>query len=111
LFKKKFLEAIRTGEKVQTIRLWKHRRMRSGQRSYIPGIGAIRILGVEPVEIDRLTDADALPDGFPDARSLRKELQTLYGEKIALGYQAYRITFEIGGEVDRNEATPCNETT
>ena len=43
LFKQKFLEAIRSGEKCQTIRLWKHRRMRVGQRSFIPGIASIKI--------------------------------------------------------------------
>jgi hypothetical protein len=52
LFKRKFLDAIRSGEKTQTIRLWKHRMMRSGQRSYIPGIGPIRITSVEQVEVD-----------------------------------------------------------
>ena len=67
LFKKKFLPAIRSGEKTQTIRLWKFRHMRTGQRSYIPGIGHIRITLVEPVDIDALTDADAIPDGFPTA--------------------------------------------
>ena len=37
LFNKRFLPAIRCGQKTQTIRLWRHRRMRAGQRSYIPG--------------------------------------------------------------------------
>ncbi len=96
LFKKKFLDAIRTGEKTQTIRLWKYRRMRAGQRSYIPGIGAIRILAIEPVEVDALTDDDARPDGFPDAQSLKAELQVLYGDKLAAGCQAFRVTFAIG---------------
>lgn len=64
LFKKKFLAAIRAGEKTQTIRLWKHRRMRAGQRSYIPGIGPIRLTAVDEVDLDGLTDADARPDGF-----------------------------------------------
>jgi hypothetical protein len=94
LFKKKFLPAIRSGEKTQTIRLWKFRHMRAGQRSYIPGIGYIRIKLVEPVEIDALTDADAIPDGFPSATALQGELRTIYGEKLAQGYQAFRITFE-----------------
>ena len=71
LFKKKFLPAIRSGEKTQTIRLWKFRHMRAGQRSYIPGIGPIRITCVEPVDIDALTDADAIPDGFPSAAALQ----------------------------------------
>jgi hypothetical protein len=93
LFKRKFLPAIRCGEKTQTIRLWKHRMMRQGQRSYIPGVGAIRVTVVEAVEIDALTDADALPDGFDTADALRDELQTIYGEKLAAGYQAFRIGF------------------
>lgn len=94
LFKKKFLPAIRSGEKTQTIRLWKVRHMRSGQRSYIPGVGYIRIKLVEPVEIDSLTDADALPDGFPTAAELQHELRTIYGDKLAQGHKAYRIVFE-----------------
>ena len=93
LFKKKFLPAIRSGEKTQTIRLWKFRHMRSGQRSYIPGIGYIRINSVDPVEIDSLTDADAVPDGFSTAAALQHELRTIYGEKLSAGYQAFRITF------------------
>lgn len=95
LFKKKFLPAIRSGEKTQTIRLWKYRHMRSGQRSYIPGVGYIHITLVEPVEIDALTDADAIPDGFPTAAALQHELQTIYGAKLAQGYSAFRITFEL----------------
>jgi hypothetical protein len=94
LFKKKFLPAIRSGEKTQTIRLWKFRHMRAGQRSYIPGIGYIRIKLVEPVEIDALTDADAIPDGFASATALQHELRTIYGEKLTQGHQAFRVTFE-----------------
>lgn len=96
LFKKKFLDAIRRGEKTQTIRLWKHRMMRTGQRSYIPGVGPIHIKQVEQVEVAELTDADALPDGFADAQSLRRELHDIYGEKLAAGYQAYRVRFAVG---------------
>lgn len=94
LFKKKFLDAIRSGDKTQTIRLWKHRMMRAGQRSYIPGVGPIQILQVEQVAVDELTDADAIPDGFPDAASLQAELKTIYGEKLSAGYKAFRVAFE-----------------
>ena len=86
LFKRKFLDAIRSGTKTQTIRLWKHRMMRSGQRSYIPGVGPIRITSVEQVDVDSLTDADAIPDGFPTATALQDELHTLYGEKLDNGH-------------------------
>jgi hypothetical protein len=94
LFKRKFLSAIRSGAKTQTIRLWKWRRMRGGQRSYIPGVGPIRIMSVEPVDVDALTDDDAIPDGFPSAAALQTELRTIYGDKLADGHQAYRIVFE-----------------
>jgi hypothetical protein len=95
LFKKKFLPAIRSGEKTQTIRLWKHRMMRDGQRSYVPGVGYIRIQQVAPVRLEDLTDADAIPDGFPTADALRRELSTIYGDKLAAGYQAFRVVFEV----------------
>ena len=95
LFKKKFLAAIRSGEKTQTIRLWKHRRMRAGQRSYIPGAGYIRITAVEAVELDQLTDADARPDGFETADQLRAEVARLYPQQLAQGYRAYRVRFEL----------------
>jgi hypothetical protein len=101
LFKKKFLPAIRSGEKTQTIRLWKFRHMRTGQRSYIPGVGHIRITLVEPVEIESLTDADAIPDGFSTAAALQHELRTIYGDKLAQGHKAFRIAFECVKEESR----------
>lgn len=101
LFKKKFLELIRRGEKTQTIRLWHHRRMKPGQRSYIPGIGYIAILVVDQVELDQLTDADAIPDGFPTADLLRQELLTLYADEMTRGFRAYRICFSVYSPQDQ----------
>jgi hypothetical protein len=98
LFKKKFLPAIRSGEKTQTIRLWKFRHMRAGQKSYIPGVGRVHITSVEQVDVGALTDADAIPDGFPTAAALQTELRTIYGDKIAQGYQAFRVVFERAAE-------------
>ncbi len=95
LFKKKFLDAIRRGEKTQTIRLWKHRRMKAGQRSYIPGAGPIRVLAIEEVSLDRLTDADARPDGFDSADELRQEIVRLYPQQLAGGYRVFRVVFEL----------------
>ncbi len=95
LFKKKFLPAIRAGSKTQTIRLWKFRRMRPGQRNYIPGVGHVRITGVDEVALDQLTDADAVPDGFATAEELRAEIARLYPQQLTSGYRAYRITFQV----------------
>ena len=95
LFKKKFLDAIRCGEKTQTVRLWRYCRMRAGQRSYIPGVGYIRIDTIDQVSISALTDEDARRDGFASADALRSELDDLYAEQIAKGHQAYRIIFAV----------------
>lgn len=95
LFKKKYLPAIRAGTKTQTVRLWKHRRMRSGQRSYIPGAGYIQVHSVEAIAVADLTDEDAHLDGFPSAQALQSELRELYAEEIAAGYQAYRVRFSL----------------
>jgi hypothetical protein len=95
LFKKRFLPAIRAGQKTQTIRLWRYRRMRAGQRSYIPGAGYIRVTAVDEVQLADLTDADARPDGFETAAELRAEIAALYPQQLAAGHRAYRIVFEL----------------
>jgi hypothetical protein len=95
LFKKRFLAAIRAGEKTQTIRLWKYRRMRPGQRSYIPGAGYIVLTAVEEVQLEALTDTDARPDGFASADELRREIALLYPQQLAAGHRAYRIVFQL----------------
>ena len=95
LFKKKFIEQIKSGEKTQTIRLLKYRRMKAGQRSYIPGVGYIRIESVEPVELDNLTDTDARLDGFPTANALRAELCDLYNADTLARRTPYIIRFSV----------------
>jgi hypothetical protein len=94
LFQKRFLPAIRSGQKTQTIRLWKSRRMRAGQRSYIPGAGYIRVTAVDEVALESLTDEDAVPDGFATAADLRREVAAIYSDKLAQGYRAFRVRFE-----------------
>ncbi|MEX0938002.1 MAG: ASCH domain-containing protein [Pirellulales bacterium] len=95
LFKKKFLDAIRSGEKTQSIRLWTHCRMKAGMRSYIPGVGYIRIESVEPVALDRLSDEDARPDGFATAEALRAELVQIYEESPDVSLTPYRVVFSV----------------
>ena len=95
LFKQKFLEAIKGGTKTQTIRLWQYRRMRAGQRSYIAGIGYIRIESVERVELDQLTDDDAKLDGFKNADALREEIRSLYDADALARLKAFKIRFSV----------------
>lgn len=95
LFKKRFLPAILSGQKTQTIRLWKYARMRGGQRSYIPGAGYIRVTAVDEVRLDDLTDEDACRDGFETAQQLRSEIALLYPQQLAEGHRVYRILFYV----------------
>ncbi len=104
LFKKKFLADINAGKKTQTIRLWKFRKMRPGQRSYIPGVGYIGILAVDEVTLADLTDADAVPDGFPTADALRAEIHALYDRQLAAGSRAFRIRFRVLDPGEQAEA-------
>ena len=95
LFKKKFMDAIRDGKKTQTIRLWRWRRMRAGQYSYVPGAGYIVIDEVAEVRLEELSDDDARPDGFATAADLRAEIAQLYPSAEADGYRAFRIRFHV----------------
>lgn len=104
LFKKKFLAAILSGEKTQTVRLWPYRRMRPGQRSYIPGAGYIAVDAVDQIALESLTDEDALLDGFATADALRAEIATLYEEKQAADYRVFRVRFRV---LDAAEQEAC----
>jgi hypothetical protein len=95
LFKKRFLDAIRCGRKTQTIRVWSHRRMRAGQRSYIPGVGYIQVEAVESVALSDVSEADALRDGFETLAALTCELEVIYGERLRGGWQLFRIVFAV----------------
>jgi hypothetical protein len=77
------------------VRLWKYRKMRPGQRSYIPGAGYIRVQTVDEVQLADLTDEDARLDGFESAEALRAEIAALYPKELAAGYRAYRVRFAI----------------
>lgn len=103
LFKKKFLDAIRAGTKTQTVRLWKRCMFRAGQASYIPGVGYIRILTVDRVALDELTDDDARPDGFETIAALRREIDLLYPQPWPEGLAAYRVRFRAMDEAELAE--------
>ena len=70
--------------------------MRTGQRSYIPGVGAIQVHSVEQVELADLTEDDACRDGFDSVDALRKEIDSIYGQDSdEQPRQPYRVRFSI----------------
>jgi hypothetical protein len=92
LFKKKFLELIRSGTKTQTVRIWPKHRVKVGQKDFVPGLGAVRITGFEAIRPEELTDADARADGFETIEALLKELRETYGEAMDT-LPCFKITF------------------
>ncbi len=92
LFKKKFLDLIRSGAKRQTVRVWPKRRLRAGQMEFVPGLGKVRVTAFEPVRPADLSEADAHLDGFDSRDALLAELRTLYGDRLD-GVSCFRIRF------------------
>ncbi len=77
--------------------------MRAGQRSYIPGVGRIIVASVEEVQLDDLTEDDAIADGFSSLEELKRELAEIYPAHYSQGRRLFRICFEL---LPKNETTP-----
>ena len=92
LFKKKFLDLIRSGAKCQTVRIWPKRRLRPGQAEFVPGLGRIRVTAFEAVRPADLSEEDARLDGFESRDALLAELQALYGARLD-SLPCFRIRF------------------
>ncbi|MBE3132938.1 MAG: ASCH domain-containing protein [Acidobacteria bacterium] len=104
LFKKKFLELIASGAKRQTVRVWPKRRLRPGQREFVPGLGRVRITGFDRVDPLALTEADARLDGFDSREALLAELRDLYGERLA-AVPCFRISFSYPADATEASAS------
>lgn len=64
LFKRKFLSAIRAGEKTQTIRLWKYRRMRPASGVIFPARDTFELSGSKRCKSIRLQTRTRGPTGL-----------------------------------------------
>jgi len=98
LFKRKFQAAIRDGTKTQTVRLWRRQIAWPGQVRTAPGVGYLRVLAVDEIALDDLTETDATADGFESLAALRAELDGLYDEDARRTRRCYRVTFEYLGQ-------------
>jgi hypothetical protein len=95
LFKKCFLEAIRTGAKRTTVRRWSRPRVHAGGRAFSPGVGWICIENVDEVDLGDLDDIDARADGFGSAAQMRRELKKIYPEVPTDGKSWFRVRFRV----------------
>jgi hypothetical protein len=97
LFKKKFFDAITSGRKRQTVRIWPRRRLRAGQIETVPGLGRVRITAFDPIRPDDLSEEDAVLDGFASRAALMDELRALYGDRLD-SVPCFRIRFTYPAE-------------
>ena len=110
-FKKPLQAAIREGRKRTTIRRWRSPRVRVGQEAFSPGLGWLSIDRVEPVELDRLADADARADGFDSLPDLRRVLLALYPDHHSDGKRWFRVGFTLRRTIDvpRRSRRPADD--
>jgi|WetSurMetagenome_2_1015567.scaffolds.fasta_scaffold79521_3 hypothetical protein len=92
LFKKKFFEAIRSGRKRQTVRVWPRRRLKVGQIETVPGLGRVQITAFDRIRPEDLSEEDAVLDGFESRAALMDELRALYGDQLD-SVACFRIRF------------------
>jgi len=97
LFKREFFKAIREGRKTTTLRRWKTCFLMPGEPTVSPGLGELRIIRCERIELGQLQEADARADGFASLAELRDTLGRLYPNQGRDGKQWYRITFALDG--------------
>jgi hypothetical protein len=74
LFRKKFLEGIRTGAVTLAFRRWRRPSVRAGGTLLTP-VGQLSIKSVEPVALNRISAADAHRAGYESREVLLDELQ------------------------------------
>jgi hypothetical protein len=103
LFKKKFHDAIRSGKKTQTIRLWDECWIKEGREYRVFNLGVVRVTRIDRVRITALTGRDAKLDGFDSLESLLDEIRKIYNVKSLGGKRCYRIRFVFVGDKKTNE--------
>jgi hypothetical protein len=93
LFKRQFIDAIRRGEKTTTLRRWKSCRLSAGSRAFAPGVGWLKILSCQEVNLKDLTGDDAQADGFASLSELLIALGQIYPNHKTDGRRWYRVVF------------------
>jgi hypothetical protein len=94
LFKKVFVDAIRSGQKRTTVRRWDRARVSAGQRVFCPGLGYLRVEAVEPLTWRQLSRADAIADGFATLKDMKQTLLLIYPQCRTDGKRWWRVKFQ-----------------
>ena len=87
------------------MRRWATPRLKAGQRAFAPGIGWLTIDAVDVVaDLDHLTDAEAVADGFDNVADMKAALRLIYPAQAGDGRKWFRVAFtRQAGEDEKQE--------
>ena len=106
LFKKVFWDAIRAGRKRTTVRRWDRPRVSAGSRAYAPGLGWLSVERVDEIaDLRRLSEADAVADGFETVKDMIEALVSLYPDHASDGKRWFRVAFRAEELVAEGESS------
>jgi len=69
--------------------------VKAGQIHSIRSLGHVKIDNVDLVRLSRLTNADAVADGFANLDELLSALKSLYPPSQRQGRKLYRVSFQF----------------
>ncbi len=98
LFQKRFHDGIANGTIDLTFRTWTKPHVKPGGRYRCHPIGVIEVESIRPVEMESITDQDAVRAGFGDREELLKYMEQVAAEGER---KVFRIEFRHGGDGDR----------
>jgi len=99
-FKKKYLEMLKKGDKIATLRLGKKNYRENEMVKIIAGnefVGIAKIIKVRNIKWNELKKEDAEIEGMKSKNELKKELKEIYG-KVKNDDEFTQIIFEIMGD-------------
>lgn len=97
-FKKEYKPLILSGQKTQTIRIWKRCWLREGQVVNSPHLGKLRIESITELKLSDLTQKDARLDGFATKAQMLDAIRKIYKDSHTGDARCYRVRFKYLGK-------------
>lgn len=95
MFKREYLELIKSGKKTQTIRNWKNITLKIGEMVEATNFKdkvLIVINSINKKQFSDVTEQEAILDGFESLKELKEEIYKFYGN---FNFEAHIINFKL----------------
>ena len=104
-FKNKFRPPIRESKKTQTLRLWKRCPFAPGAVVLSPKLGKVKINSVKKTLLSKLSQDDAVQEGFERIEHLLKSVREIYSLKRIVNVECFKIRFTYLGKKEVGKET------